>query len=275
MLGAFLMAVFWQQCGWLAHDFLHHQVFKARGYGDLAGVFWGNLMQGFSVGWWKNKHNTHHAVPNLHASSPDAHDGDPDMDTMPMLAWSLKMAQAAQGDVTGSFMIAHQAVLYFPILLIARISWVAQSFLFVFDALPGAGMWSTKGAETASLANNASLAAKLEMVALIGHYMWMGYLWINLGLVKGLAFFAIAQMLCGLFLALVFGLGHNGMATYDADARPDFWKLQVILNVTFIWLFVVRLAVGDLIRFSVSPIVLCLFVEVSCSYSYERGNTCA
>jgi fatty acid desaturase len=31
----------------------------------------------------------------------------------------------------------------------------------------------------------------------------------------------------GFFLAIVFGLGHNGMATYDADARPDFWKLQV------------------------------------------------
>lgn len=31
----------------------------------------------------------------------------------------------------------------------------------------------------------------------------------------------------GLFLALVFGLGHNGMATYDAESRPDFWKLQV------------------------------------------------
>lgn len=51
------------------------QVFKNRAYGDLAGVFWGNLMQGFSVGWWKNKHNTHHAVPNLHESSADAHDG--------------------------------------------------------------------------------------------------------------------------------------------------------------------------------------------------------
>jgi hypothetical protein len=34
-------------------------------------------------------------------------------------------------------------------------------------------------------------------------------------------------MICGLFLALVFGLGHNGMAVYDADKRPDFWKLQV------------------------------------------------
>lgn len=52
------------------------KVFKNRAYGDLAGVFWGNLMQGFSVGWWKNKHNTHHAVPNLHESSADAHDGE-------------------------------------------------------------------------------------------------------------------------------------------------------------------------------------------------------
>lgn len=55
----------------------------------------------------------------------------------------------------------------------------------------------------------------------------MAYLALNLGFLKTLAFFAIAQCGCGIFLALVFGLGHNGMATYDADARPDFWKLQV------------------------------------------------
>lgn len=63
--------------------------------------------------------------------------------------------------------------------------------------------------------------------ALIGHLIWMAYLAFNLGFVKSLAFFTVAQCGCGLFLALVFGLGHNGMATYDADARPDFWKLQV------------------------------------------------
>lgn len=57
-----------------------------------------------------------------------------------------------------------QAVLYFPILLIARISWVLQSFLFVFDALPGAGVWATKGAETSRL-NGSSLASKLEVNA--------------------------------------------------------------------------------------------------------------
>ena len=40
--------------------------------------------------------------------------------------------------------------------------------------------------------------------------------------------------MCGLFLALVFGLGHNGMAVYPANERPDFWKLQVTTtrNVT-------------------------------------------
>jgi fatty acid desaturase len=40
-------------------------------------------------------------------------------------------------------------------------------------------------------------------------------------------YFFTATCFCGLVMALVFGLGHNGMATYDADARPDFWKLQV------------------------------------------------
>ena len=90
---ALIMGLFWQQCGWLAHDFLHHQVFKQRKYGDLGGIFWGNLMQGYSMQWWKNKHNGHHAVPNLHNSSVHATDGDPDIDTMPLLAWSLKQAK--------------------------------------------------------------------------------------------------------------------------------------------------------------------------------------
>ena len=56
---AVLLGLFFQQCGWLAHDFLHHQVFKKRRFGDYGGIYWGNLMQGYSVQWWKNKHNGH------------------------------------------------------------------------------------------------------------------------------------------------------------------------------------------------------------------------
>lgn len=56
---AVLLGLFFQQCGWLAHDFLHHQVFRKRRFGDYGGIYWGNLMQGYSVQWWKNKHNGH------------------------------------------------------------------------------------------------------------------------------------------------------------------------------------------------------------------------
>jgi acyl-lipid Delta6-acetylenase / acyl-lipid (9-3)-desaturase len=229
MLGAFLLALFWQQCGWLAHDFLHHQVFKNRYFGDLGGIFWGNIAQGFSVGWWKNKHNTHHAVPNLHESCPDAHDGDPDIDTMPLLAWSLKMAAAAEASPRGRFFVRHQALMYFPILLIARISWLLQSLSFVFDL--GAGVWESKGSEDAK---RSIPLHRTEQAGLLLHYSWFACLMLKLGVVEGLVFFLVAQMMCGLMLALVFGLGHNGMATYDADSRPDFWKLQVTTtrNVT-------------------------------------------
>lgn len=37
---ALLMGLFFQQCGWLAHDFLHHQVYRNRRYGDYSGLFW-------------------------------------------------------------------------------------------------------------------------------------------------------------------------------------------------------------------------------------------
>ena len=61
--GAVLLGVFFQQCGWLCHEVCHHQVFQDRTLGRFIGYVWGNLAQGFSVGWWMNKHNTHHSVP--------------------------------------------------------------------------------------------------------------------------------------------------------------------------------------------------------------------
>jgi len=225
LLSASLVALFWQQCGWLAHDFLHHQVFQNRFYGDLMGILVGNIWQGFSSAWWKNKHNTHHAVPNLVESCPGAQDGDPDIDTMPLLAWSLTMAKKAQNSRMGRFFIRHQAVLYFPILFVARIIWLLQSFFFIFDMVPGADLWATKGAaeERRHVRHRA-----LEMIGLLLYYGWYGTLMFRyLTPAHALLYFFASQMICGLMLALVFGLGHNGMAVYDADKRPDFWRLQV------------------------------------------------
>jgi len=217
-IGALVLGLFWQQCGWLAHDFLHHQVFRNRTYGNLMGVFIGNVCQGFSVQWWKCKHNIHHAVPNLHESSPQAADGDPDIDTMPFLAWSKTMAKHAK---PGSFFIRWQAYIYFPLLLGARLAWAYQSWTFQFG---GTGEWAMKNAEED---NKKTQHPILEKIGLIVHYLALLYIMSFMPLLNALMYFFVAETSCGLFLALVFGLGHNGMAVYPADERPDFWKLQV------------------------------------------------
>jgi len=231
MTSALLMGLFWQQSGWLAHDFIHHQVFKQRKYGDLMGIFQGNVMQGYSMQWWKNKHNGHHAVPNLHNTSAITTDGDPDIDTMPLLAWSLKQAQSfrelnASGKDSAfvKFMIKWQAFTYFPILLLARLSWLNESFKTAFRL--GA---SSKNAKV-EMERKGLQYPIIEKIGIVLHYTWVLALasgFGTFGLTKSLAYFFTANCSCGLFLALVFGLGHNGMATYDAETRPDFWKLQV------------------------------------------------
>lgn len=221
MTGAVLLGLFWQQCGWLAHDFLHHQVFKTRALGDAFGLIIGDLFQGFSVQWWKAKHNSHHAVPNLHASVPGACDGDPDIDTMPILAWTLRMAESAKNSENGRFLIKWQAWFYFPALLFARLAWAHQSWVFVFG---GAGAHSVVGAR---IDREHMRYPGWEKLCLILHYMCFAAILMNMSLFNAVCFFFVSQMSCGLMLALVFGLGHNGMAVYPADERPDFWKLQV------------------------------------------------
>ena len=168
MAAAVLVALFWQQNGWLSHDFLHHQVFKNRFYGDLMGYLVGNVFQGFSVAWWKNKHNTHHAVPNLHASDTSMHNGDPDIDTAPVLAWSARIGKLMHsGSAVGNFCLRYQAFLYFPILFFARVSWLLQSAFYAFCKLSSPWGPQYDDLEPQTLPN-----AHLERGGLILYYMW-------------------------------------------------------------------------------------------------------
>jgi len=132
----------------------------------------------------------------------------------------------------GRFMIRNQAVMYFPLLGFARISWLLQGLQYGFPNMPTFG-WSVK---SDNLAGKKVISPRGEQVGLVLHYCWylsMAYL-VSAGApgpytaaAQGAAFILLSNVFTGLFLALVFGLGHNGMAVYHADDRPDFWKLQV------------------------------------------------
>ena len=263
MAGALLVSLFWQQCGWLAHDFAHHQVFADRRWNDAGVLFVGNFLQAFSLEWWKNKHNTHHAIPNLHESQAEAHDGDPDIDTLPFLAWSQRFVEktkagGAAASPTARFFVRNQALLYFPVLFFARITWALSSIAYAFsldvslfgseaEIVKGvqaklAAAKATGGAAPLAAGGSAAPAAAIavgsagalrypfwERVLLAGHYAW--YLYLAFGphnsLPAALAFFFVSQTFAGLLLAVAFGVGHNGMTVYDADARPGFAELQI------------------------------------------------
>lgn len=119
------MALFWQQSAFLAHDFLHHQVFTNRSYNNLGGLFFGNIWQGFSTSWWKAKHNHHHASTNVVHTQAG---GDPDIMTMPFLLWSEKIIEGDTEDLKDlpKFMVRYQKFFYLPLNAAARISWLLQ-----------------------------------------------------------------------------------------------------------------------------------------------------
>lgn len=75
------------------------------------------------------------------------------------------MAFTVRGILVGSISCwpVGQAFLYFPILLIARLSWIVQSVFFVFDGLPGADVWATKGSELDRIGAKKDLTNRIEV----------------------------------------------------------------------------------------------------------------
>lgn len=216
ILAALVMGLFWQQCGWLAHDFLHHQVFKYRPMNNAVGLLVGNVFQGFSVSWWKDKHNHHHAVPNV-TDAPSG--GDPDIDTIPILFWSEKLFEQEDLDRLPRWMCRNQSLLYWPVLCMARTSWLLQSILFhlkprnkyfvsdtllVFEIL---GLVIHHGLYFSLLLKIASAAS-----------FW-----------NALLFHLVSQMIGGVLLGIVFVVGHNAMDVFTEDEmrKVDFVRLQV------------------------------------------------
>lgn len=211
--GAILLALFWQQCGWLAHDFLHHQVFEYRMLNDGMGVLVGNIWQGFSTSWWKNKHNHHHAVPNVTDSLAG---GDPDILTMPLLYWSEKLIEGDDLKNLPRVLLRYQHVLYWPILCMARTSWLIQSILYQF--------------EKRNKNVTSDLLYVFEILGLFIHHASFFYVlsWIP-SVAQKIVFATLSQGLGGLFIGVVFTVGHNAMdvLTREEMISQDFIRLQL------------------------------------------------
>ena len=64
-VAAGVLASFWEQCGFLMHDFMHIQVFRNNKLDRLGGLIFGSACFGLSAHWWKVEHDVHHSVTNM------------------------------------------------------------------------------------------------------------------------------------------------------------------------------------------------------------------
>ena len=161
------------------------------------------------------KHNHHHASPNVVHTQAG---GDPDILTMPLLLWSEKITEGDFEDLKDlpRFMVMHQKFFYFPLMAAAWISWLLQSLLFQFEPVHK---------------YVGGLAMKIsEITMLVIHYMAVIYITSLLETNSSRAvFLLVSQSLGGLFIAVVFTVGHNAMEVFTSEEMKDvdFIRLQV------------------------------------------------
>ena len=202
MLSGLLIGVAMSQSGWYSHDILHHQVTHNRKLNSFLGCITGGLFQGFSPQWWKDKHNTHHASSNVHGH-------DPDIDTLPIIAWDkLDLPKVAVLGSLSKWWIAHQDKLVVLVMAFAQISWRIQSLL-----------------ELSRLRCNQTM----EKLALCAHYLVYGWLLytVTVSWYHPLVLFASIEVFGGWGKAAPFVLGHSGMAVYPAGHDVSHIRLQV------------------------------------------------
>jgi hypothetical protein len=156
---------------------------------------------------------------------------DPDIDTLPLLAWSADMLQPLSAKERKVVRMQHW--LLFPILLLARLSWCMQSMTFPFGG------------------KVAMKRAVPEALAIAGHYCWLlsaaftclppvkvrvtraaspahlhGTALTGLRMCPQACFYVLmCQFFCGILLGYVFIQSHNGMEVYS-DGR-DFVSSQL------------------------------------------------
>jgi fatty acid desaturase len=197
VVAAYLAIVF-GQIGFFSHEIGHRQVFRSSRLSGLAGLTCADLGIGISFGYWLDKHDRHHGHPNQVGLDPDVGPG--------LLSWTAEQTAAKSG--LWRLVARHQAVLFFPLLL-----------------LEGANLHA---ASAVALRSRAVRRKRTEAVLLAVHaVVCVGVLFAVLPPLRAVVFIAVQQGLFGLYLGCAFAPNHKGMAMPDGSEKLDFLRRQV------------------------------------------------
>ncbi|KJH47188.1 stearoyl-CoA 9-desaturase [Dictyocaulus viviparus] len=212
-ISAVCLAVSWQQFGWLTHECAHHQPTKNRKFNNILTVVFGNLAQGFSADWWKDKHNTHHAVTNM-----IDHDGDIDLSPLLALVPSDLSRHKLLIEKFLLKFIPYQHLYFTFTLPLLRLSWTIQSLMWVF------------GESVSSEYRIYRKNALMEQTLLMAHWIWvLLQLYMLPSMSIRMMYFVVSQFLSAFLIAYVVTFSHNSVDKYPANTRllNNFACLQI------------------------------------------------
>jgi fatty acid desaturase len=196
------MAFAYTQTGFIGHDIGHRQVSRSRRVQDLLGLLHGNLLLGFSYGWWVGHHNKHHSFPN-HLEK--------DSDITRRRAIFIPEQGYNRPGRAKQFIVRHQHVLFYPLLMTEGLGLRTESIKALVRRLP----------------RLTALEATLIGVHLIAYF---GALFWLLPPLHAVAFILTQNLLFGLYIGAVFAPNHKGMPIQMPDEEWDWLTRQVVTS---------------------------------------------
>ncbi|WP_353814819.1 fatty acid desaturase family protein [Agromyces sp. SYSU T00266] len=196
-------AVLFTQTAFLGHDAAHRQIFRSGRWNDWISLIVGDLFIGMSYGWWQHKHTRHHATPNQVGADPDIE--------LPVVAVTPDRAARAKTRVM-RWIMSHQGVFFFPILLLEGLSLHASSVRRVLVRERVA----RRPVEIAFLA-----------VRIVG-FVALVFLVLSPGV--AVAFLAVELGVFGVYMGMSFAPNHKGMPLVPKGLKLDFLRRQVLMS---------------------------------------------
>ena len=203
MINAGVLAIIMAQLGFLGHDAAHRQIFKSGRWNDWASLVIANLLVGISYGWWRSKHNRHHANPNKVDSDPDV--------ALAVIAMTPEQAARPHRRLT-KWLVSHQGWYFFPVLLLEGLSLRSEGFRRVVKRGPVERRWVEFALLTVRLG---------AFVALVFGVLSPG---------KAAVFVAVELAVFGFYLGSSFAPNHIGMPLVSPKLKLDFLRRQVLMS---------------------------------------------
>ena len=199
LLNAVFVGLAFSQVAFIGHDAGHYQIARSPRKNEMVGLL-ATFLVAMDLSWWIEKHNRHHANPNVLEE-----DGDIEVSVL-----AFTEEQALSKNRLLRPIVRYQAFLFYPILMLSSISLRFGGVNYI-----------VRGGDVKY--------PVLEPLLMVAHaIIYLGLLYFLLGPWQGALFLVIHQSVAGLLMGGTFAPNHKGMPVLKAGSNPDFLRHQVL-----------------------------------------------